>query len=85
MLKVAACRECNVLLGSKMLIQLEERGVYLYRTLVSRYERVLHSKYRNIEELEEYGPNMRSILERNSDLKGWIERRLTFMENVFRV
>lgn len=85
LLKVSACRECNVLLGNRSLLTLEERGVYLYRTLVARYTRVLHGKKFDYEEIDELGPNLRSYIQAQSDIKNWLERRLTFMENVFRV
>ena len=84
--KVSACRECNVILSDEAVLSLEARGKYIYEYLLRRYGRFLDGRrYEYLEELEEFGPNLRSYIENHANVTTWIERRLCFIENVFTV
>lgn len=84
--KVNCCRECNVCLSDKFLISPDRRGRWLYSYyLTKRYKRIIENQGVRFtqEELEEFGPNLRSFLQCHKDVHGWLERRFSYMENIF--
>ena len=83
LIKVTACRECNALLGDLPLNTLDERVVYLYDKFQTRYKKYLKMAYWDNDELDEIEGMLRSYVESANDVKIYIERRLSYMEDLF--
>lgn len=78
MYKVPCCRECNSLLGDKMLPTLGERAEYLSDRLFKRYEIDVQSDLWSDDELDEMGYNMRKFISDSNDVKRISVRRVEY-------
>jgi len=83
LLKVPACRSCNLLLGSLPYWTLGSRVKYLYERIQKKYHKILASEEWDDEELEELGYNLKNYIETHQNFHSWLERRLEFMEDCF--
>lgn len=75
---VPACHECNVLAGSRVFRNLEEKRGFLQRRLRERYHDVLVSEPLSEEEIEELGPTLRTAAVWRNRLRGEVLARLAW-------
>ena|SRR3990167_265075 len=78
LLLIPSCKECNCLLGSVMLFYPESRGFWLHEKLAKRYEKILNGGTFDEVDLSEFGPNLKKYLRTQTNVKIWVERRLSF-------
>jgi len=84
--KVTCCKECNSVLGDRFILSPERRGKWLYEYyLRKRYKKLAQNGWARFsqEELEEFGPNLQSFLKNCEDIRSWMERRFSYMEDIF--
>ena len=84
--KVSCCKECNFCLADRFILSPEKRGRWLYDFyLKTRYRRFILNggiKFTQ-DELDEFGPNLRSFLQNHKNVRDWLEHRFSYMENIF--
>ena len=73
---VPCCRECNSLLGNRLLLTVEDRAMYLAEKLASRYGSTLRAYSYGSYELETFGSNLKSMLKANVNQKAFIVNRI---------
>ncbi len=82
LLLVSCCTNCNELLGSKALLTLDTRVVYLYGRIQKKYSSVLESRHWEQDELDQLGRTLRGYVGAHQDAHTWLERRLCYMEEI---
>ena len=78
--KIASCHECNTLLGAKPLYHPMDRVLFLYGAIQKKHRKALSLPYWEEDELAELDISLRSVLDNAVIVKGWVNRRLEFME-----
>lgn len=73
---VPACRECNVLIGDYVTFSITKRRAYAHEKLRERYAKWLQCKRFTAAELDEMGPNLRSVVEDGLRQRVLLEDRL---------
>ena len=79
-----ACRECNATLGAfSRWFDLKSRAAYVYEKYRKKYDRFMKQREWEEEELEELDYSLRSYIERSEIIRSWMERRFTFIEEIY--
>lgn len=73
---VPCCRECNSLLGNKALLTVEDRAMYLAERLTRRYASTLRAFGYGEDEINTFGPTLKSMISANVNLKSYIVSRI---------
>lgn len=76
---VRACKECNVVLGSKLFSNIFDRLDYLIKQYKTRYKLNKPAIRWSQEELLELGYTLRSEVERNQRLREFGENKVIFL------
>lgn len=79
---VFACQECNVLLGSKEFVTIEERVDYLVDKIAQRYGLHKPATSWTEEEVNELGPSLRSAIKRGLADRHEAEERVIYLRKV---
>lgn len=79
---VPCCLECNVLLGNRWLLTVEDRAAYLADRLARRHKGELSLATFTTIELSEFGPRLQSMLMANINNKAFIMHRIDHCHNV---
>jgi 5-methylcytosine-specific restriction endonuclease McrA len=77
---VPACRECNSLLGARMLPTLRERASFIADALRKRYAKQLAAPSWDSEEMEELGRNLGNMVSMQEAVKRMAKRRIAIAE-----
>ena len=81
---VPCCLECNLLLGAKSIFTVEDRAAYLADKLARRYKKVLNAGEFTIEDMLEFGVNLRSMVSANLNLKEYVVQRIIHCHKIAR-
>lgn len=73
---VPCCRECNSLLGNKLLLTVEDRAMYLAERLTKRYASTLRAFGYGKDEINTFGPTLKSMISANVNMKSYIVSRI---------
>lgn len=73
---VPCCRECNSLLGNKALLTVEDRAMYLAERLTTRYASTLRAFGYGEDEINTFGPMLKSMVRANVNMKSYIVSRI---------
>lgn len=73
---VPCCRECNSLLGNKVLLTVEDRAMYLAERLTKRYASTLRAFGYGKDEINTFGPTLKSMISANVNMKSYIVSRI---------
>ena len=79
---VPCCLECNVLLGNRWLLTVEDRASYLADRLARRHKGELSLATFTTTELSGFGPRLQSMLMANINNKAFIMHRIDHCHNV---
>ena len=82
LITVNSCRQCNSVAGTKG-HNTDQRAKIIYKRYNKMYQSVLNNTFWSEEELDELGFLLRSAIEDKNTIKGWVERRLQYMEDIF--
>jgi hypothetical protein len=74
------CEECNSLLGDRFLLTVEERSDFIAGALRKRYARALKQAHFEEDELEEFGPGLRSMLQTTQRVGDVVRQRIAHAE-----
>ena len=80
LVKVPACRECNIELASKKLFTVKERTVYLAERYRHKYVSLLYGRPWSARELDELTGNLKRDLTTWAQLQHVIHRRIALIE-----
>nr|DAI12492.1 MAG TPA: HNH endonuclease [Caudoviricetes sp.] len=78
---VPACRTCNTLLRDTLTWSITERRALAHERLRKHYAKVLRTVDRTPEELNEYGPTLRSVIVDGMERKAEVLRMLDWPED----
>lgn len=73
---VPCCRECNVMLGNKLLLTISERAGFIHRRLYKKYDKFLSLPEWSITELSEVEENLRKAIKEGLGVKELTEIRI---------
>ena len=80
-----ACQECNYIAGGNLFRTFGDKTEYIHIKLKKKYKIALNCNW-TPEELDELGPSLRATIEKDLEMKKWLERRLKWslksMKNV---
>lgn len=79
---IPACRECNILAGSKLFKTIGQKRHYIKQRLRQRYKKQLNCPNWTQDELEDLGWNLRSMIEKTLTAKTTIKERLRSVPSV---
>ena len=77
---IPSCFECNVLLGSKVLLNYQERKAFIAKRLRRRYARILKLPAWSDDDIDGLGRGLKSMVKTNESLRKLTVRRLAFAE-----
>lgn len=80
---VPSCRECNGLIGAKVLWTFEDRKQFLAKRLKSRYKKILAFPVWTTDEIEQLGRGLKSMVKAKEDLRKISVRRVAFAEDIY--
>jgi len=83
--RVSCCHECNNLLGDRSVSSLQKRAEYVYRELMKRYEKHINQQNWYKEDLDEMGGILKDYIENSELVNKWIDRRLSYMEDIHQI
>lgn len=81
-LVVPACGECNRMISDKPIYTIDGRRAHAQRRLAERKFKVLGYESLKEVELEEYGPNLRSVMESAAHQRAKLEARLAWPDDL---
>ena len=79
---VPACRECNVLLGSKAFFTVQDRASFLAKKLANRYKALLYSQDWEDKDLQDLGHNLRGFIEQSRKMRQNVANRIAHCQLV---
>lgn len=74
-----ACRECNSSLGQCRKLSLDDRRELLRKKYWRKYWRVVDAADWSEAEVDDLGPNLRSVLNDLPQKRAWVRRRMRFL------
>ena len=84
LLAYPSCQECNATLGAySRRFDLKGRAADVYEKYRKKYARVMKQREWEDDELEELDYSLRSYIERFEIIRSWMERRFTFIEEMY--
>lgn len=73
---VPCCRDCNVMLGTKLFPSMEDRCHYVAGALRRRYSKLINAPAWTADELAELGPGLRASILADASRRNVVRRRI---------